>query len=205
MDHVLDVSAGGGIETLRNTPVYRADITVGQRYYGDRLSVIFSAGYQQDHRGIDDIEADYINDPTTVPDGTNAFLTQKAFDDVQYRWYQYHRTRLGYGGGITFDPDPGTELYLRGFHAGYSERANKHEFVIADLAADIQSVDNATGNFTSLGASSHYANINTKENVGNDLVEFGGRTVIAGSLRMDARGSWTQGHDEFPVFRQCPF
>ncbi len=187
-----------GSKSLRNTPVYRGDITAGQQFYGDRLSVIFSLGYQQDHRGINDIEEDYINDPTTVPAGTNAFLTQKAFDDVQYRWYQYHRTRLGYGGGVTFDPDLATEVYLRGFHAGYTERANKHELVIANLAGNIQSVNNANGDFTSLGVSSHYADINTNENLGNDLVEFGGSTLLADLVRMDARASWTQGHDHWP-------
>lgn len=197
-DHVLDASIGGGIESLRGTPVYKGDLTVGKRFYDDRLTVIFSYGYEQDHRSIDDIEEDYINDPTTAPPGTSPFLTQKAFDDVQYRWYQYHRTRQGYGGGITFNPDSVTTLYLRGLHAGYVERANKHEFVVADLAPNIQSVDNQTGDFTSLGASSHYADINTKEELGNDLVEVGGSTVIGDEVKMDARLSWTQGYDQFP-------
>ena len=197
-DHVLDASIGGGIETLRNSGVYKGDITVGKRFFDDKLSVIAYYGYQKDSRGLDDIEADYINDPTTVPSGTSAFLTQKAFDDVQYRWYQYHRTRQGYGGGISFSPNSTTNLYLRGFHAGYVETANKHEFVIADLAANIQSVNNTSGDFTSLGASSHYANISTKENLGNDLVEFGGNALIADTVAMDARISWTQGSDKWP-------
>ena len=197
-DHIIDGSIGGGIETLRGSPVYKGDITLGERFFDEKLSVIFSYSFEQDHRGINDIEEDYINDPTTVPAGTSARLTQKAFDDVQYRYYQYHRSRQGYGGGITFSPNATTNLYLRGFDAGYSERANKHEFVLADLAANIQSVNNTTGDFTSLGASSHYADINTKEDVGNELIEFGGNTLIADTVNVDARLSWTQGHDRFP-------
>ena len=197
-DHIIDASVAGGIEALRGSPVYKGDITLGQRFFDDKLSVIFSYAFEQDHRGIDDIEEDYINDPTTVPAGTNAFLTKKAFDDLQNRWYQYHRSRQGYGGGFTYSPDQATNIYLRGFDSGYSERANKHERTITGLADNIQSVNNSTGDFTSLGAMSHYNDINTKEDVGNELIEFGGNTLIADTVTADARLSWTQGHDRFP-------
>lgn len=134
LNHVFDLSLGGGIETLRKTGVYKGDITVGKRFLDGKLSIIGSYAYFKDERGIDDIEADYINDPTAVPAGTSPFLTQKAFDDVQYRWYQYHRTRQGYGAGITYDFDANSQIYARGFHAGYVEIANKHEFVLNGLA-----------------------------------------------------------------------
>jgi len=196
-DHVFDASIGGGVETLRNTAVLKGDITVGKRFLDDKLSVIASYGYLKDSRGIDDIEADYINDPTVVPTGTSALLAQKAFDDVQYRWYQYHRTRQGYGGGATFSPNNATEIYLRGFHAGYVETANKHEFVLNGLADNIVGVDNATGNFTSSGVTAYYSNIATKEELGNDLIEVGGKTTL-GILKVDARASWTRGSDRFP-------
>lgn len=197
-DHIIDGSLAGGIEALRSSPVYKGELTLGQRFLDDKLSVIFTYAFEQDHRGIDDIEEDYINDPTTVPPGTNTFLTKKAFDDLQNRWYQYSRLRQGYGGGFTYDLDPTTSLYLRAFDTGYTERANKHEFVITGLAGAILSVNNSTGAFTSSGANSHYNDINTRENVGNELVEFGGNTLIADTVTADARLSWTQGHDRFP-------
>lgn len=200
MDHVFDVSLGGGIETLRKTGVYKGDITVGKRFMNGKLSIIASYAYFKDDRGIDDIEADYINDPSRVPAGTSPFLTQKAYDDVQYRWYQYHRTRQGYGAGITYDFDANSQIYARGFHAGYVETANKHEFVLNGLADPnaIISVDNSTSDFTSNGVSPQYADINTKEKLGNDLIEVGGHTIFAGGVKLDARGSWTRGTDKFP-------
>ena len=63
-DHVFDVSLGGGIESLRNTGVYKGDITVGKRFNDGKLSSSSSYAYFRDSRGIDDIEADYINDPS---------------------------------------------------------------------------------------------------------------------------------------------
>ncbi len=117
---------------------------------------------------------------------------------MQYRWYQYHRTRQGYGGGATFSPTDNTDLYLRGFHAGYVETANKHEFILNGLADNVLSVDNATGDFTSSGVSPQYSDIATKEELGNDLIEVGGRTVFANNLKVDARASWTRGSDHWP-------
>ncbi len=204
-DHVLDASIGGGVETLRGSPVYKGDITAGKRFDDGKISVIVSYSAEQDHRGIDDIEEDYINDPTVTPAGTSAFLTQKAYDDVQYRWYQYHRLRQGYGGSITFSPDATTNIYLRGLHAGYVETANKHEFILGSLADNIQSVNNTTGDFTSQGVDAHYADINTKEILGNELIELGGNTLIADMVQLDARLSWTQGHDKFPYSTNTKF
>jgi TonB-dependent receptor len=96
-DHILDASIGGGIQALRGNPVYQGDFTIGKRFFDDRLSVIFTYGAEDDHRGIDDIEEDYAfaNNGIMVPAGTSAFLGQKEFDNVQYRWYEYHRTRQG--------------------------------------------------------------------------------------------------------------
>jgi TonB-dependent receptor len=197
-DHVFDASVGGGVESLRDTALYKGDVTLGKRFLDDKLSVIFSYGFLKDSRGIDDIEADYINDPTVVPAGTSSFLAQKAFDDVQYRHYQYHRTRQGYGGGVIYSPNDVTDLYLRGFHAGYVETANKQEFVLNGLADNIVAVDNATGDFTSHDVSPRYSDIATKEELGNDLVEVGGRTVVANDIKVDARASWTEGSDHWP-------
>ncbi|MGA0602401.1 TonB-dependent receptor [Caulobacter sp. KR2-114] len=196
-DHVFDASIGGGVEALRKTGVYKGDVTFGKRFFGDRLAVILSYGFLKDSRGIDDIEADYINDPTVVPAGTSAFLASKAFDDVQYRWYQYHRTRQGFGGGATYSVSDTTELYLRGFHAGYTETAHKQEFVLNHLADNIVAVNNATGAFTSNGVTPYYSDITTKEELGNDLIEVGGKTTV-GVFTVDARGSWTKGSDQFP-------
>ena len=199
-DHILEGSIGGGIESLRGTPVYKGDITIGKRFSlgGDQtLSVIFSYGVEQDHRGIDDIEEDYINDPTVVPAGTSTRLSNKPFDDLQNRWYQYHRLRQGYSGAITYNLDSYTTIYLRALHAGYSERAEKHEFVIKGLSDDILSADNATGDIAVDSADPQQKMIATRENLGNNLAEIGGNTAF-GSLAVDAKASWTQGFDRFP-------
>jgi|WetSurMetagenome_2_1015567.scaffolds.fasta_scaffold12611_2 TonB-dependent receptor len=204
-DHIFDASLGGGVETLRPTTRYRGDITVGKRFDDGKLGVIFSYSLDHDYRAIDDVEEDYAyaNDGIDVPPGTSAHLGMKEFDNLQNRWYQYNRLRQGYGGGVTYDPTDDTGVYLRGFHDGYTERANKHELVLSNLGHNVLSVD-ASGNYDASQASLHYADINTKEVLGNDLVEFGGHTVL-GALKVDARGSWTEGFDSFPYSINAKF
>jgi TonB-dependent receptor len=197
-DHIFDASLGGGVETLRPTTRYRADITAGRRFLDGKLSLILNYSLDQDHRAIDDVEEDYayVNDGIDVPPGTSAHLGMKQFDNLQNRWYQYSRRREGYGGGITYDLTDDTGFYLRGFHDGYSEVAHKHELVLGNLGHNILSVS-ADGTYDASQTSLRYADINTHENLGNDLVEFGGHTAF-GALKVDARGSWTQGYDTWP-------
>ena len=198
-DHIIDASFGGGIEALRGSPIYKGDITLGQRFLDNKLSVIFSYGFEQDHRGIDDIEADYINDPTTVPPGTNPFLTKKAFDDVQYRWYQYHRSRQGFGGGFTYNPDANSPaIYLRGFNSGYSERAEKHEFVITGLADNIQSRRQWHRNFHFIRCEFALQRYLHQGGCGQPSGRVRRQHADRRHLTMDARLSWTEGFDRFP-------
>ncbi len=197
-DHIFDASLGGGVETLRPTTRYRGDVTAGKRFDDGKLAVIFSYSLDHDYRAIDDNEGDYAyaNNGIDVPAGTSTQLGMKEYDNLQNRWYQYNRLRQGYGGGVTYDPTDDTGLYLRGFHDGYTEIAQKHEFALKNLGQNILSVD-ANGNYDASQTKLSYADINTKEQLGNDMVEFGGHTAF-GALKVDARGSWTQGYDSFP-------
>src|ERR1700736_5408193 len=41
---------------------------------------------------------------------------------MDYRWYQLHRKRHGYGLDLGYQPDAGNSYYIRAFEAGYDER-----------------------------------------------------------------------------------
>ncbi|HEX3422254.1 MAG TPA: TonB-dependent receptor [Sphingomicrobium sp.] len=199
---LLDASVGYGRETLRDTPRYQGDITgglgFGQSDQGHKVSIVFSGAYNEDWRNIDDLEADYINDPTVAPPGTSAFLASKIFDDLQPRWYEYHRIREGFGGGLTFDPSDDVSLYVRGIHAGYTEYAFKHRLQLNGLGDDVTSVDNSTGDITVDSAAPRQTFTDSKERIGNDLIEAGGRAILEDGIKLDFRGAYTIGHDDVP-------
>ncbi|MBY8829484.1 TonB-dependent receptor [Hephaestia mangrovi] len=195
---VLDAEGGVGYEPLRGTARYQGDMTAGATFGDGMFSLIGSYAYNEDHRSIDDVEADYINDPTAAPAGTDAYVASKIYDDLQPRRYTYHRIRHGFSGGLTFQPSDTTQFYVRGIHAGYTEYANKHEFVINGLADHVVAVDNNSGDVTVDSASLREKVISTKEIVRNDLIEAGGRTQFGRGIKLDFRGAYTKGRDVFP-------
>ncbi|HEY2007705.1 MAG TPA: TonB-dependent receptor [Rhizomicrobium sp.] len=188
---VLEGTLGTGIEPLRGTPVWQADVTAGTRFGlsqgDDRFSIIGSYSIYDDQRGIDDVEEDYQNDPTLPP---------KTYADLQNRYYKYHRTRQGFGGGLTFDLNDDTALFIRGLHAGYTELAFKHRLQLNGLGSNITNI--SPDGTISVSAANALINLtDSQETVGNDLIEFGGRTLIASLVTADAQGSWTRGTDKF--------
>jgi TonB-dependent receptor len=190
-DYMVEGTAGTGLEPLRGTPIWQADVTAGARFgldEGDkRFSVIGSYAFYDDQRGINDVEEDYLNDPTLPP---------KTFDDLQMRYYKYHRTRQGFGGGLTFDVNDDTSLFVRGIHAGYTELAFKHRLEIDGMGDDVTNV--APDGTISVDTATARMNItDSKETVGNDLLEFGGHTLLGNLVKTDFQGSWTRGSDKF--------
>ncbi len=188
---LVEASAGGGVETLRGSPVWDGEFTGGVRFGpADKMTAILSYDYHEDWRGIDDIEEDYLNEP---PD--------KTYDDLQLRWYKYHRVRQGIGGGFTYDVTDNTALFVRAFHSGYTEFGMKHRLELNNLGDNgtgNEPIPSANGTYTIPDAQAQQIYTFSKENVGNDLVEGGGHTEFAGGILFDMRLSWTRGTDKFP-------
>lgn len=189
---LLDASLGSGVETLRGSPVWDGQVTVGGRF-GPRNSItaIISYTYHEDHRGIDDIENS----------GPSSPFTGYADPDLEYRWYEYHRIRQGLGGSLSWDVDSSTTLYARAFDAGYTEYANKHRLEIDNLNVESDNsvpVAGANGSFTIDDAAAKQVYTDSKETIQNKLAEFGGHTVFGGDIAADFRASWTEGDDVVP-------
>ncbi|GAA4780600.1 TonB-dependent receptor [Stakelama sediminis] len=201
----LLISGGGalGVETLRNSRRYQGNITFGAGFGGTtdsgahHVSLTLSYAYDQDQRGINDVEADYINDPTAAPAGTGPYVTSKLYDDLQPRLYDYHRTRQGVSGSLVFRPDDSTRFFVRGLYSGYVENAYKHEYQLNGLADAITSI-NSMGDVTGNGVTAKQVVISTREVLGNDLIEAGGQTTLDSGVTIDGKVAYTNGHDEFP-------
>jgi TonB-dependent receptor len=84
------------------------------------FSFVITASRKDDRRGVDDIEPSYANDGATAVDN--------AYGRVDFRRYDYHRRRFGYGGEFDFRPNDDHSYYVRLDVAGYKERAHKNHF-----------------------------------------------------------------------------
>jgi TonB-dependent receptor len=194
-EFLVDASAGSGTETLRGSPVWDGQLTVGGRF-GDRdqFSIIASYAYHQDWRGLDDIEN---SGPSTVFTPSGAPID----NDLEYRWYEYHRTRHGEGTSMTWDVDGSASLFLRAFDAGYTEYAHKNRLEIDNLNVEADNstpVQMADGSYRINDASPQKEYTDSKETIESKLVEVGGHKVFADDILADFRISWTEGHDLQP-------
>jgi TonB-dependent receptor len=154
----LDGALGWGYEALhRHTGPVNVELAGGARFgFGDHgvivegdgqaqplragwmsnptpFSFVLSASRKDDRRGIDDLEESYI-DASTPP-------TDKTAHQYDFRRYDYHRRRFGYGGEFDFQPNEDHSYFLRASVAGYIEAQHKNFLLLRHMEAGT----NATG------------------------------------------------------------
>ncbi len=144
----FDATLGWGYEPLHDhTGPFEAEIAFGARFgVGDHglilqngaaeapragffsnptpFSFVVTASRKDDRRGIDDLEAGYIDDGAAQ---------SNAIDGYDLRHYDYHRRRFSYGGEFDFQPNEDHTWYLRGGVAGYTEAVHKNFLLLRNL------------------------------------------------------------------------
>jgi TonB-dependent receptor len=100
-DFRLFGSIGGGYnQMLESFHQNTWSLTTGRRFAGNKLGVIVSGSGSIVRRGNQDLEVVY------TPANT--------LQELNPRWYQVNRRRLGFTGGLDYKPDGGSKYYLRG-------------------------------------------------------------------------------------------
>jgi TonB-dependent receptor len=138
------------------------------------FSFVLTASSRTDRRGFDDIEEDY-NNPGTA---------DRSYQDLQFRRYDYHRVRIGYGGEFDFKPNDDHRYYLRANVAGYTEsvKKNRLEYDFGDSSPD------GSGFATSADLSVH--STDEQETHRNEVYVVGGQDRW-GETTLDYRASYT--------------
>lgn len=133
----------------------------GKRFgVSKKLGLLFNGTYDQTNRGIDDMEP--AETPTTFNGKELAYTST-----VDYRSYNYYRTRYGFSVGMDYVLKPGSNLYVKAldsdFHdfgetwvytptAGNTIKAVNGSTVTFDNALDCQAVNQAADQAPPAGA-----------------------------------------------------
>ena len=205
----LEATLGGGYEPLRGTPIYNAELNAGRSFSGgdgiaglfagaDAFSAAITGVFYRDQRGIDDLEEGYS-------DNQSAGVPDKVLGNLQFRWYEYTRTRYGAAGNFTARATDSTSLYLRLLWSGYLEAGHKHYLVLNGLdsgngtcssgQACFQDPSNPNGYIAS-GASLEQDTTDSVERIQNALAILGGSSTFS-RFRLDYRASYVVGTDRF--------
>ncbi|HMA49025.1 MAG TPA: TonB-dependent receptor plug domain-containing protein, partial [Magnetospirillaceae bacterium] len=195
----LELDVGGGIESLRDSPVWQGSIAAGTSFGLDQhegaptpFRIIVSLAYHEDRRGIDDVEEDYTGG------GAQHF---NPLYDLQNRHYEYHRITQGGSAELDYDPSERFGLYAKAMSSGYWESATKHEMIVANLDGS----NDGGATFTDLGSGQYLASnanatqrfIDTAEHITSTVLTGGGHYDF-GPARLDLRGGYVEGTDSFP-------
>jgi TonB-dependent receptor len=140
------------------------------------FSFVLTGSYREDKRGFDDMEAD-PTDPTV----------DRHYDDYQFRRYDYHRRRFGYGGEFDFKPNDDHAYYLRANVAGYTESVKKNRLTLDDSGYDYTIV---SGAFVTQ-ADAALASTDEQETHRNDIFVAGGSDRF-GDVVLDYRVSYSR-------------
>ena len=108
--YFIQGNIGSGYEPLRGTGVLDGSVTTGGRR--GPFSIVLTGTYNEDSRGIDDLEPAYFNDSAHP---------YQAINNIQQRDYELNRKRHAYGIDLGYQPDDDNHWYARAFEAGYIE------------------------------------------------------------------------------------
>jgi TonB-dependent receptor len=204
-------NVGSGYEPLRGTGIIDVAVTAGGRFggsgkpsdsdvtaYSDRpFSVVLTATYYDDQRGFDDVEPAYFDDTAKGAVPAAGGHPYDAISGIDFRDYELHRKRHGYGVDLGYQPDANNSWYIRGFDAGYTEgyiRPYLH------LRPDGNTVVNADGTMTdTLNAPFAITkNLRDERETSRDRVYvLGGKNLFDGNT-LDYRVGYTKGtYDKF--------
>lgn len=165
------------------------DLAVGSRFGGlnKPFSFVLTGSWREDHRGFDDIEADYVDAPLSSTSGPafSPLQVNKALSDIQLRHYDYHRRRFGYGGELEYNPTVDQQYYIRSSVAGYTESVIKNRLTYDNLFSgknDTVNPANPAGYVTTTDVT--LKGTSEQETHLNQVYALGGRNIL-GDLTLD--------------------
>lgn len=181
---------GSGYEALRGTKIGDFELSGGRRFSlfnaESQFSAVGSIAYYEDRRGIDDLEESYADNQPATPD--------KAFSNLQQRYYQNGRKRLGFGGELVFEPSEAHRYYVDAYQMGYIERQFKDYLVFNMLngGAGATAVPGSPNLITDTIDTYERDLTDHTESLRAQLVSVGGRDRFSGGT-LDYRVSFTDG------------
>ncbi|MDB5776534.1 MAG: TonB-dependent receptor [Herbaspirillum sp.] len=204
----LDGKLGGGKELMRQSGVSDVSVSGGTRFgfgssdpasgltsYSDKpFSFVGSYSRYEDNRGVDDLEAGYASDGGTTAD-------PKTYSSLQQRYYNYHRTRYGVGGELTFEPDANNKWYVRYYDSGYTETVNRQAL---NASFPGTATRNADGSITESGVTYSKALRDEHETISSQVFTIGGKDTL-GETKVDYHLAHTKGSDNRPYDQNSTF
>ena len=131
---VINVSQMGGYTPIANgRGLSETSATAGRRFGAEkRLGILFGGTYDWNGRGIDDVEP--VADVATHPDGSS----QRYFESIDIRQYQYYRSRWGLTGSGDYQLSNNSNIHVRGLFSDFKNYGSRWVYSLTDNTPGVQ-------------------------------------------------------------------
>jgi TonB-dependent receptor len=120
-------SMGGYTPIINGRGLTEETATVGQRFGASkRFGILGGFSYDWNGRGIDDVEP--VPDVAILPNGT----TKRWVDGMDFRQYQYFRSRWGVNGSTDYRVGAGSDVYFRWFYSDFKNYGDRWAYSLTD-------------------------------------------------------------------------
>jgi TonB-dependent receptor len=147
------------------------------------FSFVLNASRKDDRRAVDDLEVSYV-DANTPPTDTTAH-------QYDFRRYDYHRRRFGYGGEFDFEPNEDHSYYVRASVAGYVEAVHKNFLLLTKMDGGTNAPNPADPNGFVTTTTPAITLTDEQETHRNQVYAVGGKDRF-GDLVIDYRASYSR-------------
>ncbi len=123
----IRATIAGGYNHLREVPNYQLQFSFGQRYgkFGFNLNTSFF----ENNQGTDNVEYKFAKGPFFGSQDLGVENFQVHFREVQFRYYEIKRTRIGVSPTLDYRFSKNSYVYLRGMYDSFSDDETRYRLI----------------------------------------------------------------------------
>lgn len=197
----ISATLAGGYAPIRDKGNYTAGLVYGNRYLNDKLGAVFSASYNNNNFGSDNIEAVW-----SLGNKDQAYISE--FD---IRKYDVQRIRTSFALALDYEFNDNNKIYANAMYNQRYDRENRYRVRYRDIEALYDADDNITGFEGSIrretkGGIDNNKNKNTRlENQKVQNYALGGEHLLSSKIDLDWSVNYATASEDRPNERYIDF
>ncbi|WP_417620021.1 TonB-dependent receptor [Oceanihabitans sediminis] len=197
----ISATLAGGYAPIREKGNYTAGLVYGNRFFDNKLGAVFSASYNNNNFGSDNIEAEW-------KEGEKG---QVYIGEKDIRKYDVQRVRRSFALALDYNLDSNNTLFLNSMYNWRDDRENRYRVRYRKIKPVYDDQDNITG-FTgdirreTKGGIDNNRNKNTRlEDQRVQNYSIGGQHLINAKLDLDWQVNYATASEDRPNERYLSF
>src|SRR5690554_111152 len=200
----ISATVAGGYAPIRDKGNYTLGMVYGNRFFDNKLGAIFSASYNNNNFGSDNVEAACVN---WNEDGNN----HDYIEELDIRKYDVQRVRRSFSLALDYDINENHRLYAKGIYNWRDDRENRFRSryrgiePVFDGSGNLLGYEGAIRNQTK-GGIDDSRNKNTRlEDQRVQNYSLGGEHLLGSSVDFDWSANYSSASEDRPNERYIEF